>query len=48
MTTQALGVVDVSTTAAAGPLEDEIGRRADLHASLSLPEAEHFLILPHH
>jgi hypothetical protein len=39
-------VVDVSTTAASGPLEDEIERIADLHALLSLLEADAFLFLP--
>jgi hypothetical protein len=38
-------VVDVSTTTAAGPLEDEIERHTDLHALLSFLEADPFLIL---
>jgi hypothetical protein len=39
-------VVDVSTTTAVGPLEDEIERDADLHALLSLLEADSSLFLP--
>jgi hypothetical protein len=39
-------VVDVSTTAAAGPLEDEIEGHSDLHTLLSLLEADAFLDLP--
>jgi Histone methylation protein DOT1 len=39
-------VVDVSTTTAAGPLEDEIERRTDLHALLSLLEADSSLFQP--
>jgi Histone methylation protein DOT1 len=39
-------VVDVSTTATAGPLEDEVERDADLHALLALPEADSSLFLP--
>jgi hypothetical protein len=39
-------VVDVSTTTTAGPIEDEIERQTDLHALLSLLEADPFLFLP--
>jgi hypothetical protein len=39
-------VVDVSTTATVGPLEDEVERDADLHALLALPEADSSLFLP--
>ncbi len=39
-------VVDVSTTATIGPLEDEVERDTDLHALLSLPEADSSLFLP--
>jgi hypothetical protein len=39
-------VVDVSTTAIAGPLEGEIERQTDLHALLSLLEGDSSLFLP--
>ena len=39
-------MVDMSTAATIGPLEDEIERDTDLHALLSFPEADSSLFLP--